>query len=120
MGFLNPVPVDPLVHLDAEPNTGLVIRGSKGLMATMRLAPSQLFPDVGDILIPLFVHHEHAEGGLSTRKTIKGLQGSCSASGAWLRANLIRRRRSRRRRRRGRKFLSEAVRRDDSSKLLCL
>lgn len=77
--FLNPVQVDPLTFLDAEPNTGLIIRGSKAFQASMRLYPSRLFANVGDILIPLFVLHEHAAAGLGTRKTVKGLQGACKA-----------------------------------------
>jgi hypothetical protein len=82
--FLNPVDVNPLIFLDAEPNTGVLLRISKPMMASMRLHDSMLFPNVGDVLIPLFVAHEHAESPLSLRRTVRQLQGAVKAEGSTL------------------------------------
>jgi hypothetical protein len=82
--FLNPVPVDPKIHLDAEPNTGVIIRASKAMQGSMRLRPSLLFPNVGDVLIPLFVSHEYAAASVGMRKTVRLLQGAVKAEGTTL------------------------------------
>jgi hypothetical protein len=74
--FLMKVPVDPQIYLDTEPNTGAVIRGSKPMQRNVRVKPSLMFPDVQDVLIPLFVVHEHASATESQRATLKSLQSA--------------------------------------------
>jgi hypothetical protein len=77
--FLNPVSVDNLLHLDTEPNTGLILRASKPMMASMRLYPSLLFPNVGDVLIPCFAITEEASSSLGLRRIVRTLQGAVKA-----------------------------------------
>jgi len=74
--FLSKVPVDPQIYLDTEPNTGTVIRGSKPMQRNVRVKPSLMFPDVQDMLIPLFVVHEFAGATEKQLAVLKTLQSA--------------------------------------------
>jgi len=72
--FLSPLSVAPDIFLDSDPETGTIIRASKPLQVSIRMKNSMLFPDVGDVLIPLAVQNEYAGASAGARKTLRSLQ----------------------------------------------